>query len=413
MGNMIGSGVFLLPASLAPYGGLSLAGWVLSAAGAVLLALVFAGLARFSPVTGGPYAYTRLAYGDLAGFLVAWGYLISIWATNSALAVAFVGYLDPFFPSIVRTPVLAASLAVTTVWVFLAVNLAGLRAAGGLQIVTTVLKVLPLIAIGVAGLFYFDASRFAMPHEQTASVSSQLLAVTTLTLFALMGLECATIPAGSTANADTTVPRATVIGTLLTAIVYMVSTVGVMSLMDTTALKQSAAPFADAARIIGGESAAAIIAVGAAISCLGALNGWILVSGQIPMAMSVDGLMPRIFAKLSPRGVPAHAMVCGAILSSVLILANYSKSLVDLFTFVILLATLSTLIPYAFCSLAGFILHRRERRFQWSRGAAVVSSLAFAFSLFAIAGAGMDVVYYGFLLLMAGLPIYALIAPVK
>ncbi len=102
VGNMIGSGVFLLPASLAPYGGLSLAGWGVSAGGSVLLALVFARLARANPVAGGPYAYTRRAFGDLAGFLVGWGYWISTWCTNAALAVAFVGYLDPFLPSLVR-----------------------------------------------------------------------------------------------------------------------------------------------------------------------------------------------------------------------------------------------------------------------------------------------------------------------
>ena len=85
LGNMIGSGVFLLPASLAPYGGLSLAGWIVSATGSVLLALVFARLGRRDPAAGGPYAYTRRSFGDLAGFLVAWGYWISSWATNAAI----------------------------------------------------------------------------------------------------------------------------------------------------------------------------------------------------------------------------------------------------------------------------------------------------------------------------------------
>jgi APA family basic amino acid/polyamine antiporter len=413
MGNMIGSGVFLLPASLAPYGGLGLVGWVLSAAGAVVLALVFARLAGYNPTSGGPYAYTRQAYGDLAGFLVAWGYLISIWSTNAALAVAFVGYLDPFFPSIVRTPALAAALAITIVWVFTAVNLAGLRVAGQMQILTTALKVLPLIAIAIAGFVFFDASRFAIPPEQTGNLAKGLMATTTLTLFAFLGIECATIPSGDTANATSTVPRATIVGTLLTTVIYVCSTVGVMSLLDPGVLKQSAAPFADAARSIGGHTAAAAVALGAAISCLGALNGWILISGQIPMAMASDRLLPIACARLSSRGVPAFSMVIGSLLASLLIVTNYSESLVDLFTFVILLATLSTLVPYVFCALAGFILHRRDPRFQWSAGAAVISSLAFGYSLFAIAGAGMDVVYYGFLLLMAGLPIYALIAPAK
>ena len=133
MGNMIGSGVFLLPASLAAYRGLSLVGWVVSAAGSVCLAMVFARLAAFRPASGGPYAYTRQAYGDLAGFLVAWGYWISIWTANAALAVAFVGYLDPFIPSVVRNPLAAASLAVGMVWLLTAVNCRGTLGAGRVQ----------------------------------------------------------------------------------------------------------------------------------------------------------------------------------------------------------------------------------------------------------------------------------------
>ena len=130
MGNMIGSGVFLLPASLAPYRGISLIGWLVSAAGSIFLALVFARLARFNPATGGPYAFTRMAYGDLAGFLVAWGYWISIWSTNAALAIAFVGYLDPFIPTLVRNPAWAATLAVALVWLMTAVNIMGIAARG-------------------------------------------------------------------------------------------------------------------------------------------------------------------------------------------------------------------------------------------------------------------------------------------
>src|SRR5262245_1555856 len=148
MGNMIGSGVFLLPASLAPFGGVSLIGWIVSTGGSICLALVFARLARFNPAAGGPYAFTRQGFGDLAAFLVAWGYWISCWCTTAALAVAFVAYLDPFIPQIVRNPIPAASLAVITMWALTAVNIAGVRTAAQVQLVTTVLKVLPLAVIG-------------------------------------------------------------------------------------------------------------------------------------------------------------------------------------------------------------------------------------------------------------------------
>jgi basic amino acid/polyamine antiporter, APA family len=410
MGNMIGSGVFLLPSSLAPYRGISLAGWVLSAAGAVLLALVFARLARFQPASGGPYAYTRLAYGDLAGFLVAWGYWISIWCANAALAVAFVGYLDPFIPSIVRTPALAAGLAIAMVWLMTLINALGVQRAGQVQLVTTTIKILPLLAIGFAGIFMLEPSHFAVAGNAETGLGRSLMATVTLTLWAFLGLECATIPASNTAQAEITIPRATVTGTVLAAAIYLIATIGVMSLIEPAALGRSTAPFADAARAIAGERAAALVALGAAVSCLGALNGWVLMVGQLPLAAAEHGLVPQAFKRLSSRGTPVFAMVVAACLSSALVAMNYSRGLVDLFTFIILLSTLSTLVPYTFCSLAGVILHRRHPGLSWSRGAAAIAFLAFAYSMFAIGGAGADVVYSGFLLLMAGLPVYALVS---
>jgi basic amino acid/polyamine antiporter, APA family len=411
MGNMIGSGVFLLPASMAPFGAVSFLGWMVSAAGSVLLALVFARLARFNPASGGPYAYTRQAYGDLAGFLVAWGYWISTWCANAALAVALVGYLDPFIPGIVRNPPIAALLAISAIWLLTAVNCFGVRTAGRVQVLTTALKILPLVLIGAAGLLPVNTSHFSTATG--GGLLQGVMATATLSLWAFLGLECATIPADSTANPNRTIPRATVVGTLLAALIYLVSTAGVMNLIDPATLGHSTAPFADAARILAGDRAAALVALGAAISCFGALNGWVLVVGQIPLAVARDGLFPGVMGRLSRRGTPSLAMIVSACLSTALVAMNYSRGLVALFTFIILLATLSTLIPYTFCSLAGFILHRRDGRLTWSSGATIVSSLAFLYSMFALAGAGADTVFAGFLLLMAGLPVYAWIANPK
>lgn len=402
MGNMIGSGVFLLPASLAAFGGLSLAGWVLSAAGATCLAIAFARLAHLVPAAGGPYAYTRMAFGDVPAFLVAWGYWISTWSTLAALAVAGVGYLDPFIPTIVRTPALAAILAISLVWVFVAINVAGVRRAGQVQVLTTIVKILPLALIGITGVYYFDSSAFrvtaAGPREMAAGVTE----VATLTLWAFLGLECATIPAGNIANPARTIPRATVIGTLLAAAIYIVSTIGVMSIVPAGMLVTSTAPFADAARVVFGSTAGGLVALGAAISCFGALNGWTLVVGQVPLAAARDGLFPKAFMRVSGNGTPVTGTVIAGVLATLLISANYTRGLVDLFTFIILLATLATLIPYTFCALATF----RVGTATMSRSMRVVAGFAFLYSLWAIGGAGAETVYWGFLLLMAGLPVY-------
>lgn len=402
---MIGSGVFLLPASLASFGGVAFLGWILSAIGASVLALVFARLARIDPSAGGPYAYSRHAFGDFAGFLIGWGYWISIWCADAALSVAGVGYLSPFIPTVVGHPVSAALLATAIVWLFTLINIVGVRAAGRVQVVTTILKVMPLVVVGVAGLFAFDRSHFAIADTSAHALGQGIIATTTLTMFALIGLEAATIPAAITRDPDRTIPRATVIGTLVAAGIYIVSTVGVMSLVPPAALAMSTAPFADAARAALGNGAAAAVALGASISCFGALNGWILIVGQLPVALASDGLWPARFARLSRFGTPAFGMIVAGLLTTALIWMNYSKSLVELFTFIILLATLAVLIPYVFCSLAGLLIKDRKGSKASPRDVAL-AVLAFVFSFFAIVGAGANVVFWGFMLLLAGLPVY-------
>ena len=410
MGNMIGSGIFLLPASLAPYGGLSLIGWLVSMAGALMLATVFARLSRLDPAAGGPYAYTRRAFGDLPAFLVAWGYWISMWTGLGALAVAFVGYLTPFFPRLGEQPISAALAALAAIWVLVAVNAAGVRTAGWVQVITTAIKLLPLAGIGLLGVLHFEPSHFVIEQTGFRAIATSVPAVATLTLWAFLGLESATVPAGSISDPDKTIPRATIVGTILAATIYIFSTVGVMSLIAPSELGRSAAPFADAARTLGGSWAASAVAAGAAISCFGALNGWTLLVAQLPLAVARDGLFPQMFARLSPRDTPATGLVIAGVLTTALVCLNYTRGLVELFTFFILLATLNTLIPYVFSSLAVFLLRDGPRHTALSAGGAIAAALAFIYSLWAIGGAGQETVYWGFLLLIAGLPVYVFIA---
>ena len=412
MGNMIGSGIFLVPASLAPYGALSLAGWLVSTAGALLLAAVFAHLARIDPAAGGPYAYTRRAFGDLPAFLVAWGYWISIWTSLGALAVAFAGYLGAIVPVLTRTPARAAVTAMSALWFLIAVNAAGVRSASWVQAITTLLKIVPLVAIAAAGLWYFEPSHFVVAETDPRAMAGGVSAAATLTLWAFLGLESATVPARSIKDPDRTIPRATMTGALLTAVIYVTSTVGVMSLIAPAELGQSSAPFADAARRAWGEWGAAVVALGASISAFGALNGWVLLVGQLPLAVAEDGLFPRAFSRVSGNGTPVTGMLIAGVLTTGLVTLNYTRGLVDLFTFFILLSTLNTLVPYVFSSLAVFLLGGDRSRPRM-RGIAVVAALAFAYSLWAIGGAGHETVYWGFLLLVLGLPVYVAVTAAR
>jgi APA family basic amino acid/polyamine antiporter len=409
-GNMIGSGVFMLPASLGPYGGISLVGWLFTSTGAVFLALAFARLARMIRRTGGPYAYTQAGLGAFAGFLVAWGYWISICSGNAAIAVGMVGYLGFFWRPLATDPWLGAVAALGAVWLLTSVNVRGVREAGGVQLVTTLLKLLPLLAVGTIGLAFFQRSHFVPFNPSGRSTLSAVSATATLTLWAFLGLESATVPAGDVERPERTIPRATLVGTLLAATVYILGTVGVMGVIPPATLAVSTAPFADAASAMWGSWAAYAVAAGGAIACFGALNGWILLQGQIPMAAAMDRLLPPLFGRLSARGTPATSLVLSSLLVTLVVATNYTRGLVAEFTFIILLSTLTSLVPYA-CSTAVLLLlsWKDRRRLRGGRlvNALTVAGLALLYSLWAIVGSGRGTIIWGGVLLLAGVPVYA------
>lgn len=408
VGNMIGSGVFLLPAALAAYGGVSLVGWLVTAAGALALALVFSRLTRALPKVGGPYAYSRLAFGDFMGFLVAWGYWIAIWVGNAAIAVAFVGYLAVFWPALAADQLLAALAALAAIWVLTIVNTAGVRAGGLVQLVTTVLKMVPLALVGLLGLFFLDGANFTPFNPSGESTFGAITSVAALTLWAFIGLESVTIPADDVDDPERTIPRATALGTIAVAAIYIVATAAIMGMVPAAALGASTAPFADAAEIMLGPWARWVVAAGAVISTFGCLNGWVLLQGQIPLAAARDGVFPAAFGNLSARGVPVLGLVVSSVLVSVLMLFNYQRDLVDLFGFIVLLATLTTLVPYLFTAIGAVLIYRRmpDKFGAATGGATVIALFAFLYALWTIYGAGQEVAFWGVLLLFAGTPIY-------
>lgn len=408
VGNMIGAGVFMMPAALAAYGGISIFGWIFSAIGALLLAKVFAKLSTvLANKNGGPYVYTKAGLGDFAGFLVAWGYWISVWVSNAAIAIAFVSALSVLFPVLETNALYAVLVGLGAIWVLTWVNSRGIRESGKLQVVTTLLKLIPLIVVIIGGLFFFDSANF-IPFNPSSETPMAAIAITAaMTLYAFLGVESATVPAANIENPEKTIPKATLIGTVLTALIYILSTVVVMGMIPSEILLKSPAPFADAMEIMAGEWGRDVVAIGAAIAAFGGLNGWILIQGQIAMATSKDNLFPKVFGKENEKGVPVLGLIMGSMLSSIVMLMNYTGGLVEQFKFIILLSTLCTLVPYLFTSASyGLILLEQKYGMKTRASTITIGILSFAFSLWAIYGAGEETVYWGFLLLLSGIPFY-------
>jgi len=410
VGNMIGAGIFLLPAATASFGGISLLGWLLSAIGALFIAHMFSETSKLLPnMDGGPYSYTRHAFGDFPGFLMAWGYWISIWCTNAALTVAFVGALSTFFPALSANPVLAVGTGLAAIWLLTWVNNHGIKSTGEVQLVTTILKLTPLVFVAVVGLFFIRWENFIPFNRSGVSTFQAITSASSLTLFAFLGVECATIPACSIDNPEKNVPRATMLGTLVTTLVYIFGAMSVMGILSATQLQRTVTPYSDAAAIIVGPQARYWVSAGVAIAAFGALNGWTLMQGQIVRSISRDKLFPPFFEKENKRGMPARGVILSSLLVSVIMIMNYTRGLVEQFQFMTLMATMTSVLPFLFVSAGYVITVMKKRPPSNTRGwlrILVPASLAFTFSLFAILGAGKDIVFWGFALLLIGTPFY-------
>jgi APA family basic amino acid/polyamine antiporter len=406
IGNMIGSGIFLLPASLAQYGGVSIIGWMASAFGAIMTALVFVRLSKKFPSQGGPYRYAYDNFGTLAGFSVAWSYWISIWCGNAAIAVAAVSYLGVFFPSLNTQPITAVIVAFILIWSLTLVNMRGVRQAGLFQLMSTILKLIPLIMIGLAAFFVFEPQAFVPFNLSKQPLQTSIAATAALTLWAFLGMESATIPADTIKNPSFTIPRATIVGVLITAAIYISSQVAVMSVVPNEQLQTSGAPFADAARMIWGQWAGNVVAVGAIISCIGALNGWILLQGQVPMTAARDKLFPQLLADKDKQSVSKAALVISSFIVSLLVATNYNDGMVTFFTFAIMIATLGIFVPYVLSIAAELKSIHKSWHTKKQLVNLTTTLLALIYCIWAISGIGSKSMLWGMVLILSGLPIY-------
>lgn len=402
VGCMIGSGIFLMPAVLAPYGTFSLVGWALTGVGTILLALTMGRLAARIPRVGGPYAYVHDTFGDLPGFLVAWGYWLNVVIAIPAVAFAFSGYLGVLVPAVDTSPVLHASSAIAVIWIFTLINVRGVSTASVAQLVTTILKLIPLGVIFGLATVVGEPTNVPSFNPSEGSYLAALATTSLLTMWAYAAFEASTVPAADVIDPQRTIPRAVVVGTITVAAIYMASTIAVMYLVPSEALAESTSPFADAASALGAWGPT-LIAVGALISTAGALNGNILLTGQVPLAVALDGLAPRWFGQRDKHGAPLDALVLSAAIGTVLVLFNYAGGLVAAFTF---LATLSLVVYMAALAVATLA----DIRYSWkhARNWVMLGIVALVYSIFAIFGAGIKMVVSGGILLLLGIPVFYL-----
>jgi APA family basic amino acid/polyamine antiporter len=397
VGTMIGSGIYLMPAVLAPHGPNVVLGWALSIAGTMCIAFAMARLA--SRIPGGPTVYITRAFGDLPAFVAMWSYLVSVWAGIAAVGLATAGALSYVFPA-AGTGTGILIVAAGSVLILTGVNLTGVRKAGGLQVVATLIKIVPLM-----GVLLLVAARVGLGEavEPLAAVpvgTAGILAVAALTLFSLTGFEVGPISAPVTEDAERNVPRAQIWGVAFTGFIYFSATLAVLWLLPSAVAAQSKAPFADAISPVLGGAAGTVVALIAAISAFGANNALILCASQVMRSLAHQCDLPPVFARTGATGVPYGALITGAVASIALLVMSAAPGFVSVYAFVALVSAVATLVLYATCSAALLKL-------KMSGGGlgTVIGVLALIYSIAMFVGAGWEATKWGIALAVAGLPI--------
>ncbi|QYH38440.1 amino acid permease [Algoriphagus sp. NBT04N3] len=406
-GGMIGSGIFTLPAALAQFGGISLLGWVIAAIGATSLAAMMGKLSKVIPEQGGSYAYTKRAFGKFPAFLVAWGFWLSVWSTNSAISLSFAGYFSVFFPKLQGQPWFTTSIALLVIWGLTILNSLSIRGSGNLQVVTTLLKIIPILIIAIGGLFVFDINHFIPLNISEVSSIQAITTASVLCFFAFMGIEAATIPAENIKNPEKNISKGTLIGVGLVVFLYLFSSISLFGILPPSEVAQSTAPFTDAANQLFGTNTGFFIAIGACISTLGALNVWILVQGQISNSMARDGLLPKSLAFVNKHGSPSTGIILSSSVISVLLLFNSNKGFGDLYSFMVLLTSATSLLFYiaAAFSFLKFSI-KSELGFKPSFRNISLSFIGLGFGIWILLGSGKEALIWGGIGVLLGIPIY-------
>ncbi|MEB0079681.1 arginine/agmatine antiporter [Pseudomonas sp. CCI3.2] len=351
-GNMMGSGVFMLPANLAGIGSIALYGWLITIVGSVALALTFAKLASIDPAAGGPYAYTRKAFGNYMGYQTNLVYWLANVLGNVGLAVAGLGYLTHFFPSL-KEPLVFAIAQIFVIWLLTYGNILGPKLVGRVQSVTTIFALFPIVGMALFGWFWFSGDVYMAGWNVSGKSDFSAVGMTlNFTLWAFIGVESASVSAAVVRNPRRNVPIATVGGVIIAAVCYILSSSVIMGMIPNKELISSSAPFADAARLALGNTAANIVALCAAIGCLGSLAGWTLLVGQTAKAAADDGLFQNVFSRVNAKGVPAAGLAIVAAIMSVQVLVTMSPTASEQFGKIASIAVIMTLLPYIYSCIS-------------------------------------------------------------
>jgi basic amino acid/polyamine antiporter, APA family len=394
---MIGAGVFIQPSYLASFGWTAVAAWGVAIPGAILLAYVLSRLLAARPTATGPIAIVSEGLGAFPGLLVGWSYWISICSANAIIALTAVRYGGSFTPMLTSTPLATALGATALIWALTILNLTGAKEAGRFQVLTTLLKIMPLVAVVLIliGLVATDGARFSA-NAHTSFNAGALTTALTLTFFPLIGFEAASLAAKRVRDPARNILRATLFGTAFTGLLYLIVSIGVIFSLSEAKVAASNAPIALFVETFWGRGAGLAIAAFASIAAIGCLNGWTLMLGEVPFGMARSGLVPAFLARTNARDVPFMAILMSSSFSTILVMSSAHPSFKSILTFMLQLTTAATVWLYVGACAAAIAL----------RIARPAAACGLAFCAWVLGGAGIEPLLLSIALMLTAVPLY-------
>jgi putrescine:ornithine antiporter len=410
--NMMGSGIIMLPASLAQTGAISLLSWLVTAVGAMCIAYAFAKCGMYCREDGGMSAYSAAAHGKSSFFIASYTYYVCLVISAVAIAVSCVGYLAPFFPWLKTTPIHTFVGVVGVLVVTMVANFKGAKLTGVISAVTVWGIIIPVVGLSIMGWWWFDPKIFAAawnPHQDTTmtAISSGIA----LTLWAFLGIESAGANSGAVENPERNVPLSCMLATSFTAVVYIASTAVIQGIVPNEALAASNAPFGLVYTYMFDETTGKIITALAVIACIGSLLGWQFTNAQVSKAAADIRLFPKVFGDVNKSNAPIKGMLIMLALELLLAVMTISPNLVNQFNVLLNLAVFINMVPYIL-SLTGLeiILRKNNASAKEYKAGAVIGTLAVIYSIYGVYACGQSAVFWGAIVTFFGYIFYGFIA---
>ncbi|EKA3901577.1 cadaverine/lysine antiporter [Vibrio cholerae] len=387
-GNMMGSGIALLPSTLASVGSISIYSWLICIVGALSLAFVFARLATKNPQEGGPIAYAG-EVSPVFGFQTGVLYYHANWIGNLAIAITGVSYLSVFFP-VLNNPLPAGLATIASVWLFTLVNLLGGSWVSRLCTIGLVLILIPVVGTALFGWTHFDSALYSQNWNVSAgSDGHAVITAVLICLWSFVGVESAAVSSGMVENPKRTVPLATMLGTGLAGLIYILSTQMISGMFPASEVAASGAPFALATTALFGSWTAPFVSAFTALACFTSLGSWMMLVGEAGKRAANDGNFPKVFGETDRNGVPKKGLLIASSMMTLLMLvlmffSSETAHASDLFNQLTTDAVLLTMLPYFYSSIN---LIRFEGMTTRNTFVMLFSGIASLFCMVALAGA--------------------------